>query len=241
MTKRDRMLLVVIAVVGVLAAAFFLVVKPKRAELRALDAQVVAAQTRLSTAQGTIAQEQSARDQLAKDMRGLLAASRAVPTTVAMPELLQQLQAAAGTSVQMTSLTASNAASPSAPTTGASTTPGAAGGSSTPGVSSQSLDLQFSGGFLSLQRFLDHLQHFVDVSRQRVTATGRLMSLDKVSLAAGKSGPGLTAQVTATIYTLNPSVLNGGAVTPAAPGTPAAPAPAGASTPTPTATAGVTK
>lgn len=232
-SHRDRVLLAVIVVAGVLAGGFFFVVKPKRAEMRALDTQISTAQSRLDTAVSTLDNEQAAKARISHDLGGLLAAGKAVPTTVAMPALLRQLQSTGDRGgVTMTSFT-TGGTSAAAPTSTSTPSTGA-----TAGVQTQTLQLQFGGGFIDLQRFLAHLQSFVDVSRQRVQATGRLLALDSVQLAsAGAKAKGLTAQVGATIYSLDPQALRAAAA-------PGASTPAGASapsTPTPTATAEVTR
>ncbi|HEY3020402.1 MAG TPA: type II secretion system protein GspM [Solirubrobacteraceae bacterium] len=222
MTQRDKILIVLAAAIAVLAGGWFFIAQPKRGDSRALDAQLTAARTELAGTASRAAQYRAARAALLKHPEVFTKAGRALPSRVAMPDLLRALtRTARGTGVSVNELT-----------TGAGT-------SSTPGIGSVNLELGFGGNFLSLQRYLARLQRFVEVSSKDVAARGRLVSLDSVHLSAGEEKKGLSAKVSATVYVLQPGALSVGA-TPAA-ATTAAPAAASA-TPAPasTSTAGVT-
>lgn len=241
MTKRDQVMLSVVGALVVLAAGWFLLAAPKRAEQRSLDTQLAAAQAQYDQLAAQVAQYRTAREELRRSARSLVKAGRALPTAVAMPAVLRQLERTAReSSVQMSTLT---------------TTGQPSGVTTLPGVNKLDLDLVFQGRFVELQRFLANLQRFVRVSSDQVSSTGRLLTLNSLKLAPGTAGlPRLDATVSASIYVLQPQALLSGqgatGTTPASPGVaapgvtaPATAAPATsapASSPAPAATAQVT-
>jgi Tfp pilus assembly protein PilO len=214
-SQRDRILIVVAAILGLGAAGWFVVAKPKRREAANLESQIVSAQGVLANASQSAADYRAARTRLRKHPEVFKQSARALPNRVAMPELLRSLSRTTdGTKVEMTNLT---------------TAAGATG--ATPGITSVDLNMTLQGDFLELQRYLSRLQKFVKVSSQKVAAKGRLVALDSVQLAPKDTS--LTATVKATVYVLQPSALSTAAS--AMPGTAAAAAPAASTSPsTPT-------
>ena len=215
MSQRDRIIVAAVAIVAAVGGGWFLMAKPKRAEMRQLDAQITAKRAELAGAAATAARYRAARDELRRNPQAFREAGKALPNRIAMSELLRTLDKSAGdVGVEMSSL---------------NTAPGSG---STPGISSVDLALEFDGSFLALQRFLGKMQKLVKVSRDRVAAKGRLLALNSVQLGAvGGDESGLKAKVSATAYILQPGALT---ATPAAPGaTGATPAPTttGAATP----------
>lgn len=93
----------------------------------------------------------------------------------------------------------------------------------------------FQGNFFHLADFLGRLQKFVVANNQRLSVSGRLMTLDAITLAQNSNGfPQITATISATTYLLPASegLLNGA--------TPAGPAPSTTQTvsnPSPTSSA----
>jgi hypothetical protein len=76
----------------------------------------------------------------------------------------------------------------------------------------------FRGSFFHLADFFQRLQRFVVASNNRVSVSGRLMTLDAISLGAGPKGfPQIVATVAATTYLVPASqgLMNG--ATPAGP------------------------
>ena len=216
MSQRDKILVAVGVTLAALIGGWFIMAKPKRAEMRTLDTQITAKRTELAGVSARAAQYRAARESLRRNPQAFRQSAKALPNRVAMSELLRTLQRTADRAgVDMTDLTTSG------------------GPADTPGISSVNLALSFNGSFLSLQRFLDELQRFVKVSKQHVAAKGRLLALDGVSLTPVDTTAGkLTAKVTATAYILQPGALTVGAAatTPAA----GAATPAPATTPTTT-------
>lgn len=121
MTPRDRMVLAVVAVVAAFAGAWFLVLSPKRAEIKAAQTKVEAAQKRLDAARVTVTQAQQAKADYDSDYAAVARLGKAVPVDDNVPSLVYQLQSAArGSKVGFRSLklngTGAAAASTPAPT-----------------------------------------------------------------------------------------------------------------------------
>ena len=214
MSQRDKILIGAAVTLAALLGGWFFIAKPKRAEMRSLDAQIAAKRSDLDSVSSRAAQYRAARDTLRRNPQVFREAGKALPNRVAMSELLRTLSRTADrTGVKMSDLS-----------TGA-------GSSTSPGISSVDLTLTFDGKFLALQRFLSQLQTLVKVSKQKVNANGRLLALNGVSLTPG-SANGLTAKVTATAYILQPGALTVGAAGTSTTATPSAPA-AATATPAP--------
>lgn len=189
MTQRDRILLAVVLLVGIVGGGWFGVAKPKRHDAQQLDQQIAAARTDLAGASARAAQYRAARTSLLKHPEAFKQSARALPNRAATPELLRTLtRKAKGTGIKMTDFKASP------------------GSETTPGITSVGLELGFTGDFLALQRYLSRLQSMVGVTTQDVNAKGRLLALKSVSLAPAEN-QALTAKVSATVYILQAGSL----------------------------------
>jgi Tfp pilus assembly protein PilO len=208
MTSRDRKILLGLALVLLLAGFWFVAIKPKRGEAKALDAQIATQQSRLETAQATIATGVKAKAQNAGDQAVVAKLGQAVPADEDLPSLLFDLDAVAGEShvdfrgVSRGSSTGAAAAAPATtdPTTAAAALPpGAVVG--TAGIATLPFAFNFTGSFFSLERFLGDVQDFVQARDGRIAVHGRLLSIDGVSLVpAANDLSKITANVAATAY-----------------------------------------
>ena len=230
MTQRDRLLLTLLVPVLVLGGVWFLLLSPQRKEAERLDTDLAAEQQRLNAAEGEVIRFQAAREELARAMADLTAAGKAVPADTAVPALLRQLQGTATRSgVEMEAVTtAASAVEVPAPAATATATAETAA-TPPPTATAVQLSLTFNGDFFDLQRMLERLDRVVQVSQQRVKATGRLLSVSDLQLVQEKGE--LVAQVEASVFVL-PTVT---ALLPAAglPADGAVPAAAGGTTDTP--------
>lgn len=224
MSARDRMILVVIVLAAAIAGPWLLVVQPKRDQAAKLQTQINAVQSQLASVQQQLAQGNRARAQFSSSYTSLVRLGEAVPTDDNTPSLIYQLQAAAkGAKVNFNGLTfnAGQGGSTSAPApAGGSTTalpPGATIGPA--GFPIEPFTFTFQGSFFHLADFLGRLQRFVISSNQSLSVTGRLMTLNSISLAPSSGFPQITATISATTYLLPASqgLLNG--ATPAGPAT----------------------
>jgi hypothetical protein len=159
-TERDKKILAVLAVIGVLAAYWFLLLGPKREEAARLDEQIATQQEQRDAAVAQAQAAESAKRSFADDYAEMVRLGKAIPSEVDMPSLLVQLdRAAGGTHIDLDSITVGPratagaakqpavAAAPSGGTAGSSgETAGGSGGASggSGGASDEQLDTQTS-------------------------------------------------------------------------------------------------
>jgi Tfp pilus assembly protein PilO len=239
------MIIAVAAVVGLVAAYWFLVLGPKRAEITKLDQDIAAKQGELSTAQSTLADYRKARDGYSENYSTLVRLGKAVPEQDDTRSLLVQLDSAAKASgVDFRTLAVGGGSTPTPTTTGTAAgpvVPGAVVG--TAGFSVMPMTFSFRGSFFDMSQFFSKLERFVTVDNSNVNVTGRLVRVESVTVKPDTLGfPHLRADIGASSY-LVPSGqgLTGGA-TAAGPAdsSKTAPSDGGSTPPTTTATVGVT-
>jgi hypothetical protein len=230
-TRRDRAILAVAAALAVVVAGWLLVIQPKRHQAAKLGGQIASIQSQLDAVRAQVAQGEAARRAFAGSYTVLASLGEAVPSDDNVPSLIYQIQNAASLAhVQFNSLTlgsggASSAASggggggggaarrraaapppPPPPPPGASSAaqplpPGASVGPA--GFPIEPFTFTFTGNFFNLADFFGRLQRFVVASNRSISVSGRLMTLDAISLASGPNGfPDITATVNATTYLL---------------------------------------
>lgn len=227
MSARDRIILVIVGVLALVVGSWMLVLQPKRSEASKLSKQIGAAQSQLASVRSELAQRQAARRAFSREYAKLVRLGEAVPTDDNVPSLIYQLQGAASSAhVDFRGLQlnpASSTSSPPPPTsssasqaTTATLPPGAAVGPA--GFPIEPFTFTFQGNFFHLASFFHRLQQFVVSTNKKVSISGRLMTLNAISLNAGPLGfPQITATVGATTYLVpsNEGLLNG--ATPAGP------------------------
>jgi hypothetical protein len=188
------------------------VIQPKRDQASKLGGQVTAAQKELATARSETALAEADRSTFARNYEAVADLGEAVPSDDDTPSLIYELQNAAHRArVDFLALVL-NAASGSAPapsttSAGASTSqavtatlpPGAAVGPA--GLPTLPFTFTFRGNFFHLANFFSRLERFVVATNKRVSVSGRLMTLNAISLGAAPSGfPQITATISATTY-----------------------------------------
>jgi hypothetical protein len=225
MSTRDRTILAVVCLVVAVVAPWMLVISPKRDQAKKLETRITNVQSKLAGVQAQLAQGEHARAAFASSYTTLVRLGEAVPTDDNTPSLIYQLQSAAKKSgVDFQSLTfnagqggGSSSPSPSTSTPG-SLPPGATVGPA--GFPVEPFTFTFAGNFFRLANFVGRLQRFVTQTNQKLSVSGRLMSLNGITLAPSSNGfPEITATIAATTYLLPASegLLNG--ATPAGPAT----------------------
>jgi type II secretory pathway pseudopilin PulG len=238
MSTRDRAVVAVIALVAAIVAPWLLVIQPKRDQASKLQTQINSVQSQLAGVRTQLAAGNQARQAFASSYSALIRLGEAVPTDDNTPSLIYQLQSAAkSTGVDFQSLTfnagqggasassssTANLALPkakqaaaAASVTGSALPPGATIGPA--GFPIEPFTFTFQGNFFHLADFLQRLQRFVVANNQKLSVSGRLMTLNAISLSPNGAGfPGMTATINATTYLLPASqgLLNG--ATPAGP------------------------
>jgi type II secretory pathway pseudopilin PulG len=118
MKASDRAVVIIVAILGLLAAFWFLLLSPKREEVSELDRQVSDAQSALTAAQQEASLGEEAKADYASNYHQLVVLGKAVPAEEETSSLLVQLQALAsktGISFDSITLADSGAAEPVAP------------------------------------------------------------------------------------------------------------------------------
>jgi hypothetical protein len=204
MTGRDRIVIVVIAALAVVAAAWLLVLAPEREKATKLGAEVSTAQSQLTTAESEVSAARSAEASYPTEYASLVNLGKAVPTGQEVPSLIVQLsQATNEKQVEFTSITSGGSASSSSSSSGA--TPAAASAA----FSAMPFTFVFNGSFFNLYDLFQQLNHFtLRTSSGSLQVSGRLLTIQSVQLApgassgSGKSSGQLTGTISATAYVL---------------------------------------
>jgi Tfp pilus assembly protein PilO len=229
MTGRDRMVLIGLSVLALLAAAWILVVSPERKQASTLAAQVTAAQTQLSTAEGQLSSARAAQTQYAAAYSSVVSLGKAVPPSQEVPSLIFQLAAATGQkNVEFSSITNGG---------GSSASTAAATGSAATAFTQMPFTFVFNGSFFDLEHLFHKLDSFASVSSSgAIQVSGRLLTIQSIKLSPVDSAASeqttsegkLSGTISASAYELPPGQSVTGATATA---TPAAPA-SSAATPT---------
>jgi hypothetical protein len=218
MSVRDRKVIGVLAVVAVIAAAWLLVIQPKRNELANVKRQVTSEQGQLASAQSQVAAGQAARAQFPSNYASMVKLGEAVPTDDNVGSLIYQLQSAATTTgVDFRSLALSSQGGGSGGSSQATLPPGVTVGSA--GFPSEPFSFTFRGSFFHLADFFGRLERFVAATKRGLQVRGRLLTVDSITLGPGAGGfPQIDATVAATAYLLPPSQGLAAGASPTGPG-----------------------
>lgn len=209
MTARDRTVLIIAGVLAAIVASWLLVVAPVRNHASQLGSQITAAQSQLDTARQQIADGEAARRGFATSYTTMARLGEAVPADDSVESLIVQVQAAANASrIDFLGLTLVPGSGTSAPApalpgqpVSAPLPPGASVGPA--GFPVEPFTFTFSGSFFHLSDFFGRIEHFVRTTNQQISVSGRLITLNAISLGAGRNGfPQITATVSATTYLL---------------------------------------
>ena len=223
MSVRDRTVIGVLALVVALAAAWFLLIQPKRQQLSDLKKQVSSEQSQLASAQSELASGEAARTQFRSSYASMVRRGEAVPTDDNVGSLIYQVQSAAtGAGVDFRAL--SLASGGSSGSSGASSSssqnqlpPGVTAGPA--GFPIEPFTFTFRGSFFRLADFFERLQQFVTPTQRGVVVHGRLLTLNSINLAPDTGGfPQITATVSATAFLLPSSQGLLAGATPVGPG-----------------------
>jgi Tfp pilus assembly protein PilO len=215
----DRTILVVVAVVGLIAAFWFVVLAPKRHEASDLSDQVSALELQVSEQEAQATSATTAKTDFTSNYHQLITLGKAVPVDADTPSLLTQLQALSSKShvkfqgIELSAGTGGTAAAPPTPisptagTTTASATEATAsllplGASVGPaGLPVMPYSLTFQGSFFDVADFFGRIDNMVTATNNKVAVNGRLLTIDDFTLApVDQSKDELAVTVDATSY-----------------------------------------
>jgi hypothetical protein len=235
MTGRDRIVLISLAAVAVLAAVWMLAVSPEQQRASKLAEEVSSAQTQLQSAEGQLANATVAQTKYESAYTAIVSLGKAVPASQEVPSLIYQLAQATGQkNVEFASITSGLGSGSSSSGSSASSSAASAGFTQMP------FTFVFNGTFTNLYDLFNQLDGFA----QRTTAgdvlvSGRLLTVQGVKLSpasaestsktdGGKGEERLQGLITATAYVLPAGQTVTGGATPTGPAGATQPASAGA-------------
>jgi Tfp pilus assembly protein PilO len=130
LTDRDRKLMLALVPLLVLAAYWFLLLAPKREEASTAADELTTQEQRLDAARADLQAAEGAKEDFDTSYAQIVRVGKAIPSSVDMPSLLVQLDAAAaGTDIRFTRIATGDRVT-GAPAPAATTTPPAAGSTS---------------------------------------------------------------------------------------------------------------
>jgi hypothetical protein len=204
MTTRDRLALIGISSLALLAIVWLLLVSPERKRAAELDKQVSAASAQLASAEGEASNARTAQTHYATAYASVVNLGKAVPPSEEVPALIYQLaQASDQKHVEFSSITTGTSAPGTSPSSAASAP--ASASASGAGFTQMPFTFIFNGGFDDLYHLFVQLDKSTVQTSTGLQVSGRLLTLQSVKLeptdAAGKSA-GLTGTISATAYVL---------------------------------------
>jgi Tfp pilus assembly protein PilO len=214
MTTRDRLALIGISSLALLAVVWLLLVSPERKQASQIEKQLGAANAQLASAEGEAANARVAQAHYAAAYASVVDLGKAVPPSEEVPSLIYQLAHASNQKhVEFSSIATSTPAGSSSSSASASTAAASAGG-----FTQMPFTFIFNGGFDDLYHLFLQLDKSTVTTASGLQVSGRLLTLQGVKLepkAAGEKSAGLTGTITATAYVLPAGQsLTGGATPP---------------------------
>jgi hypothetical protein len=240
MTGRDRIVLMAIVVLVLLAGGYVMVVSPERKQATEAQTAVQTAKGQLESAEQQAASARAAQRRYAAAYSSVVSLGKAVPPADEVPSLIYELEQASNQREVDFNSIASSATGGASGAAGASAAT-AASTAASGGFTQMPFTFIFKGSFAGLAHLFGQVEGFaVRTNAGGLAVSGRLLTIQGVTItpenggsagnkatggsSSGASSGALTATVTATAYVLPATQgLTGGA-------TPSSPSAAGATT-----------
>jgi Tfp pilus assembly protein PilO len=211
MTSRDRKLLMILAPVAAFAFYWVLLMNPALDRRAGLQEPLRQAQAQRDQAVAAAQEVTEAKENYEKDYAELVTLSKAIPQSVAVSDLMRELnRAARGMDIEFSNITMTPEDAAAAETEDAALAPVAEGLDEIP------VELTFDGRFFALSDLFRSVQRFVRTADGRLDVHGRLIRIDKFSFDTG-SFPQINAQISATVYAAPANEGPTGGATPVGP------------------------
>lgn len=195
MSARDKKLLRILVPVAVFAVYWLLLLNPALDRREGLQKPLEQAQAERDTAVATADRMVQAKENYEQDYDELVKLSKAIPQSVAVSDLMRELnKAASGMGIQFSDITMTPEPTDAVAQATATTTSAEASG-----LDEIPVELTFDGRFFALADMFHSVQQFVQVADQRLDVHGRLIRIDEFSFDSAEF-PSITAQISATIY-----------------------------------------
>ena len=196
MTARDRKLLMLFVPVAVFALYWLLLLNPALDRRDGLQKPLAEAQVQRDTAVAEAQDMLEAKENYKQDYAELVELSKAIPQSVAVSDLMRELnRSAEGMGIEFSNITM---ATPD-PTAVAAQETATAANPDTAVLDQIPVELTFDGRFFALSDLFRTVQRFVQVADGRLDVHGRLIRIDEFSFDSA-AFPNITAHVSATIY-----------------------------------------
>ena len=194
MSARDRKLLMVFVPVAVFALYWLLLLNPALERREGLQKPLEQAQVQRDTAVATANEMLEAKENYKKDYAELVNLSKAIPQSVAVSDLMRELnRAARGMGIEFSNITMATPEPTDVVAQNAAVSPEMAALDEIP------VELTFDGRFFALSDLFRSIQRFVQVADGELEVDGRLIRIDEFSFDSA-SFPNITAQISATVY-----------------------------------------
>jgi len=233
MTTRDRLVLIGVVVLVVLAGGYLMVVSPERKQAAQAEAQVQSAQQQLESARTADSGAKEAEQRYAAAYSSVVSLGKAVPPATEVPSLIYELDLASGErNVDFASISTSSSGSGPGSGSAASSSAAAAASATPAGFTQMPFTFVFKGSFQGLAHLLGQVDGFVQRTHTgELRVAGRLLTIQGADIAIESAGgttagatkanplsPPLTATITATAYVLPATQGLTGGATPILPG-----------------------
>lgn len=190
---------IAIAILIIAGVGYFVLVRPKQSQGSLLEEQISELDAKVTAARLA---SRPQKDDVAIKVADIFQVSKAMPNKSDMPGIILDLNSVAeATGITFLSI------QPTAPT-------------AKTGYAAISISLSFEGNYYDLTDFLFRLRNLVTVRHGRLSASGRLFTLDSVDMHEAAAGfPQITAdlKVSAYVYGAPPAVAGSTTATPPAP------------------------
>ena len=194
MSARDRKLLRILVPAAVFALYWLVLLNPALDRREGLQKPLQSAQIERDQTVALADEMEAAKDNYKQSYAELVKLSKAIPQSVAVSDLMRELNTAArGMDIEFSNITMATAAPTESTMENAAASVGAIGLDQIP------VELTFDGRFFALADLFHSIQQFVQVAEDRLEVHGRLIRIEKFSFDSA-SFPNLTAQISATIY-----------------------------------------
>lgn len=195
MTARDRKLLMILAPVAAFAMYWMLLLNPAMDRRESLQAPIAKAKAERDRAVAAAHEVTEAKANYEEHYDEMVRLARAIPQSVAVSDLMRELNAAArGMDIEFSNITMT-------PETGPADT-NSADAAAMPvaeGLDEIPVELTFDGRFFALSDLFKSVHRFVRTADGKLDVNGRLIRIDKFSFDTG-TFPTITAQISATVY-----------------------------------------
>lgn len=194
MSARDRKLLRILVPAAVFALYWLVLLNPALDRREGLQKPLETAQIERDQAVALADEMVAAKENYKQDYAELVKLSKAIPQSVAVSDLMRELNTAArGMGIEFSNITM---ATPASATSAAAESTAA---TDAIGLDQIPVELTFDGRFFALADLFHSIQQFVQVAEGRLQVQGRLIRIEKFSFDSA-SFPNITAQISATIY-----------------------------------------